>query len=280
MFALIEPMPAGNAVRIILSPPSGAAEWKVLRRASDSITGPDDAGAVLVADWGRYEGIIDDDGLVNGTAAYYRVFYRDAAGAPILPHGPAQSVTPAATARDTSPSPLRILRRRLELGLAAAVAEGRLTPRSGKVPIVVAPMVDPGKISFPIVSIHLDRDAPAERAVAEFLFEDATADGFDDTHGYLSEVSINVVAVSLNPDERLTLGEVLKHIVLSNHPVFLAHGLMRPSASLAHSEMAPDQNATPLYVAALTFTCLAPSQFTAAAPVITDATATVMEIAP
>lgn len=274
MIAFIEPLPAGNAVRLILTPPPGAAEWRVLRRTTDTISGPNDAGAVVVEDWGRYEALIDDDGLTNGIAQFYRVFYRDAAGAPILPLAPSRSATPAHSARDTSTPVLRVLRKRVEAGLAVAVAEGRLKPRSGSVPLVVAPMVDPGKITMPVVSIHLDRDSPLDHALADFIATEELLDiGWDDTHGYLSEVAINLVAVSLNPDERITLGEVLKHILLVNRPVLNAHGIIRPAVTVTHSELQPDQNAVPLYVASCSFTCIAPTTATATASEITDATA-------
>lgn len=274
MIALVEPLPAGNAVRLILAPPAGAAEWRVLRRTSDTITGPNDTGAVMVADWSRDEALLDDEGLPNGVPQFYRVYYRDAAGQPIIPLAPSRSVAPAHSARDTSPPVLRLLRKRVEAGLAAAVAEGRLKPRSGSVPIVVAPMVDPGKITLPVVSIHLERDNPLEHALGDFIGTEELdgSGGWDDTLGYLSEVSINLVAVSLNPDERITLGEVLKHILLVNRPVLHAHGIARPSFTVTHSELQPDQNAVPLYVASGSFTCIAPTTATATAPEITDAT--------
>lgn len=276
MIALIEALPAGNAVRLILAPPGGAAAWRVLRRTTDTISGPEDPGAVVVGEWGDYEAIIDDDGLLNGVEQFYRVFYRDAAGQPILPLAPSRNCTPAATARDTSPDVLRILRKRVEAGLAAAVAAGRLSPRTGSVPLVVAPMVDPGKITLPIVSIHLERDAPLDHALADFIASEELAglDGWDDTNGYLSEVSVNFVAVSLNPDERIALGKVLKHIMLVNRPVLLAHGILRPNFTLTHAELQPDQNAVPLYVASGSFSCIAPTTTTATAPEITDAVVT------
>lgn len=276
MFALIEALPAGNAVRLILAPPANAAAWKVLRRVAAAPTGPTDPDGVLVADWSQAEAWLDDEGLTNGIPVHYRVFYRDAAGAPLLPHHPASTVTPAATARDTSASPLRLIRRRIEAGLAVAVTAGVLRPSSGRVPILLAPMADPNKISLPIVSVHLESDRPLERGLADhILSEDLGAAGWDDTTGWLSEVQINIVGVSLNPDERITLGEVLKHIVMVNMGVFAAHGLLRIAFSVSHSELAPESTAAPLYVAAGTLTCLAPSTFAATASSIVDAVATV-----
>jgi hypothetical protein len=278
VFALIEALPAGNAVRFILAPPADAAAWKVLRRIAQAPTGPTDPDAVLVADWSRAEAWLDDEGLTNGIPVHYRVFYRDAAGAPLLPHAPAVTVTPAATARDTSASPLRLVRRRIEAGLAVAVAAGLLRPASGRVPILLAPMADPNKITLPIVSVHLESDRPLERGLADAIaMEDLGADGWDETTGWLSEVQINVVGVSLNPDERITLGEVLKHIIQTNMSVFAAHGLLRPAFSVSHSEMPPETTGAPLYVAAGTLTCLAPSTFTATSSSIVDAVATVTQ---
>ncbi len=281
MIALIEPMPAGNAVRLILSPPEGAADWRVLRRANGAITGPADPGAVVVAEWGRAEAIMDTDGLVNGVPITYRPFYRTAAGQP-MPLAPARTVTPAATARDTSARPLRLLRERIGLAMAAAVADGRLHPASGRVPVVLAAMVDPGKTTFPIVSVHLESDAPMGRAVADYIAGDELAglDGWDVAEGWLSEVTINVVAVSLNPDERVVLGEVLKHAIASNLAVLNAHGLIRPAFTLSHAEPEPPANAAPLYVASGTFTCIAPTTSTAQRPEVADVAVRIRESSP
>lgn len=273
MIALIEALSAGNAVRLILSPPPGAADWRILRRTSDTITGPDDAGAVRVADWCRAEVWLDDEGLVNGTRVFYRVFYRNAAGAPITPAPDSVSVIPAHTARSPEITPLRVIRQRIEAGLAAAVADGRLKPPSGRVPIVIAPMMEREKIRLPVVSIHMESDRPMERAVAEYIASDELADGdIDITEGWLSEVTINIVGVSLNPDERVSLGEVLKHIILANLPIFSAYNIIRPAMTLTHSELVPEEKAAPLYVAAGTFTCIAPSTVTATGPAVTGIT--------
>jgi len=265
MFALLQPHPAGNAVRLILAPPADAASWRVLRRTSDTINGPDDSGAVLVADWGRDEGFTDIAGLVNGTEVFYQAFYRDAAGTEILPRHPAASVTPAYTARDTSVDVLAVLFDRFTKGMALAVEAGKVRPKSMRVPVICAPFVDPGKTELPMVTMHLDGEQPTEFGLSALLeTEPLEGIGGDETEGNLCRVSVNIIAVSLNPDERNALGRVLKHIVLSNLDIFEQQGLLNPTLSLNHTELLPETNAAALYLATASFICLASSDATAA----------------
>lgn len=257
-------------MRLIIAPPAAAAEWRVLRRTTDTITGPSDNGAVVVAEWGRFEGVIDADGLVNGQPVFYRVYYRDRAGQPVAPGGPDNvTETPAAIARDTSADPMGVLRMRMVAGLAAAVADGRLTPRTGSVPVVTAPFVNPDKTTFPMISMHMDSDSPSERFIAEYIIgESLDGIGYDDTEGWLSQVTINLIAVSLNPDERNELGRVMKFIVAANLEILSAHGLMKPAITMAQTELAPEGQAAPLYLATGTFTCLCVTSATGRAPII------------
>jgi len=269
MFALLQAHPAGNAVRVILAPPWGAASWRVLRRTTDTITGPDDTGAVVVADWGRDEGFTDILGLLNGTEVHYAVFYRDAAGAEILPRASSAAVTPAYTARDTSADVLAVLFDRFTKGMALAVEVGKIRPKSMRVPVLCAPFVDPGKTELPMVTMHLDGEQPTEFGLSALLeTEPLEGIGGDETEGNLCRVSVNIIAVSLNPDERNTLGRVLKHIVLSNLDIFEQQGLLNPTLSLNHTELLPETNAAALYLATASFSCLASSDATAAGAAI------------
>lgn len=276
MISLIEPLPAGRAVRLFLSPPPGAWTWKVLRRASDTITGPTDAGAILVADWGRYEAIVDSDGLVNGTAAFYAVFYRDQAGDALAdPRARTRSVTPAYTARDTAPDFLPLIRQRVEVALDAAIADGRLAHPRGRIPIVTAPSVKRDETPLPIVSVHLDADRPAERSIGDHVLDaELEAMGWDESEGWLSEVTVNIVAVALNPDQRNALGRALKHAVIINKDIWHANGLMRPAVILSHTEAQPEGANTALYIAAATFTFLIASTSTATRSEVVDTIAT------
>ncbi|RVT91419.1 hypothetical protein EOD42_22450 [Rhodovarius crocodyli] len=265
MFALLQAHPAGNAVRVILAPPSGAASWRVLRRTTDTITGPDDTGAVVVAEWGREEGFTDIQGLLNGTEVYYAVFYRDAAGAEILPRAPSAVAIPSYTARDTSVDVLAVLSDRFSKGLAQAVDAGKIRPKSGRVQVLCAPFVDPGKTELPMVTIHLDSQQPSEFGLSGLLeTEPLEGIGSDETEGNLTRVTVNIIAVSLNPDERNALGRLLSHIVVTNLDIFEQQGLQNPTLSVSHTELLPETNAAALYLATASFNCLASSDATAA----------------
>lgn len=258
MIALAEPLSAGGAVRVVLAPPAAAGQWRILRSTTGVPSGPSDPDAVVAADWGRYEALIDHEAVVDGIAYTYRVFYRDAAGAALASDSDTRTVTPSYAETDVSVSALRILRDRLAYGLRQAVASGRLQPATGRIPLVTAPAVNPDQVTLPIVSVHLASDRPADRGVSDLVDMDMQGIGTD--VGWMSEITINVVGVSANPDERITLGEVLKHIIISSLPIFSVEGMLRCAFSLSHTEWSPDNTkAQPLYVAAGSFTCVAPS---------------------
>ncbi len=281
--ALLEPLAAGNAVRLIPSrPPAGAVAWRALRRRAEAAppSGPDDNQAALVADWGDWDALVDTDGLENGQAYRYALFYRDADGAEILPRSAPRTVRPEASARDLSPDVPALVRARVEAHLAACVTDGQLTPRERHIPVVASPSVDAGRTSFPIVAVQLESDRPAERAIGDLLsVEESEAldaagfgDPLDEQTGWLSDISVAITCVSLNPDERATLGRAVRHGLVANLPVWAANGLLRPAASITHSEMTPDEKGgVALYIAAVQFTCLAPTVSAAQAPALRTA---------
>ena len=51
MISMLQPLIAGNAIRVFIEPITGAKYWRVLKKASDTFSGHDDQSAVLV-----YEG--------------------------------------------------------------------------------------------------------------------------------------------------------------------------------------------------------------------------------
>jgi hypothetical protein len=276
MIASIQPEPAGNAIHVILAPPAEAAQWRLLRRGTDAFTGPDDPDAVVAGDWGDWIAVMDDVGLTNGRPYFYRAYYRDAAGFN-LPPSPTVQATPVYAASDPGPNPLRLLHDRLRVGLRNMIDAGQLRVSNGKVAIVTAPFMSPDKTTFPIISLHMESDRPSDQAIGAFAAGGAIGDEWEDATGWWSDVTINCLALSLNPDERIALGEAIKHVVIASLPIFEANGLIRPLLSLTHSELAPEASGAPLYVAAATFTCQAPSFAFGRASVVTDTLSTITE---
>ena len=108
----------------------------------------------------------------------------------------------------------------------------------------------------PLVTIQLTSDAPSQRYLGEDIEGD---DGFGEHEGWYSNVRLDVMGWSLNPDERNELRRALKRIVLANMPVFDHEGLALVEFSQQDTEDFTTY-AAPMYQTMGTFTCQAPSQ--------------------
>ncbi|WP_431860138.1 hypothetical protein [Azospirillum sp.] len=274
MITLLQPLPSGNAVRVFLTPPPGAVYWRLLRRTADAFAGPDDPGAVLVA--GQPEStdnvLLDDKALVNGVAYFYRAYAWNGVSWSV---SASASVAPAATYQGDDIDPLSIVRDRLAAGLAVEVKRGALKPQSGAIPVLTAPFAAKDKVTFPVVSVHLEDDSPSQRAIGELLFPDEHEDegGWTETEGWLARTTLNIVAVSLNPDERIALRRALKRIIQANLPVFDAHGLQQVEFTQKDTEDFESQNA-PLYMVHGSFVCISSSYVSNSVGEIADVDAT------
>lgn len=273
MITLLQPLPIGNALRLFLTPPTGALYWRVLRRSADAFAGQDDAGAVKVADQSTDNVILDDTALVNDVPYFYRAYYWTGSA---WTASETATGTPAATYRGDDIDPLMLLRDRLTLGLAVEVKRGALKPQSGKIPVITAPFGMVDKITFPCVSVHLDSDSNADRALGEMLYADEHegAGGWTETEGWLSRTQLAVVGVSLNPDERIALRLAIQRVVTGNLPVFDAHGLVQVEFSQHDTEEFVTNN-TPLFITSGSFTCMAPNFIQDTVGEIRDVTASV-----
>ncbi|HET8550858.1 MAG TPA: hypothetical protein VFM97_00090 [Gammaproteobacteria bacterium] len=278
MIQLIQALHAGNALKLFLDPPDDASYWRVLRKTTDDIAGADDAAALKV-----YEGsdapVLDIDGLDNGTTYYYQVFYRigDAWQASNV-----QSGVPATDYTDHNVDVLVLLRERLRAGLAVEVARGVLKPRRQDnsprdcIDVLNAPPVFE-ETPWPVVTVHLIKDAPSEFFLGQTVAPDEAIDGgIEEYDGYFDRWHLKVMGWSLNPDERIRLRQAMKRIVLANTDVFAAEGLTEMQFDLEDAEAISGEYPAPVYQVAGTFTCLAPAFIGATDDAITavDVTAT------
>lgn len=255
---LIQPLAAGNALRLFISPPRGAVYWRVLRRTADIFAGPYDAGAVLVADKNDDNVILDTLALENGIPVFYRCYSWNGTS---WDNPASRTATPAATYQGDDCDVVQILRDRLAEGLAVEVARGTLLPvdpieGAEPIPVVLAPFMLAERVRFPMVSIHLDSFAPTERALGEDISGGAfdEADGFAFTEGFRARVQVNIAGVSRLPDERNALRRCLVRILQANFPVFAAAGIDLPEFSFGDSEQLEDK-AAPIFLTAGSFTC-------------------------
>lgn len=247
MIAMIQPLAAGNALKVILDVPADASALRLLRRVTDAFTGQDDPDAYLVSDV-LERATLDSVSLVNGTLYYYRPYYFIGSD---WSAGTTVSATPAATYEDRTSDVLDIVRERLDLGLQVEVARTTLTHEQGHIKVLTAPPVLEDTV-WPVVTVHLTNEAPGERGVGEM------SDEFEgDSNGWLARVSLTIMGWSLNPDERIELRKALRRIVLANMGLFDFAGMVEIEFSQQDTE---DFNSfgAPVYQTLCTFSCLAP----------------------
>lgn len=270
--ALLRALPVGNAVELTLAVDGDITWLRLLRRPDDEFAGPDDPDATCVLDELRspdatgFVAVLDSRDIANGVPLFYQLYGHD--GTAWQASAPA-TITPESTLLDRSIDPLIVLRDRLTVGLAEEIAAGRLKPPTGHIPVWTAPpQVE--STSWPVVTLRLEADRPAERFIGEMADDDARLpppDGWMETEGWLSHVTLQVIGWSQNPDERIALRQALKRLVLGNLPVFAAQGLVTPDWSQQDSEDFQTFNA-PVYQTVGTFTCLAPSLVAGTVPAI------------
>lgn len=267
MISFLQPLPIGNAARILLSPPVGWRKVRVLRKATDDIADQNDPNAGLVYE-GAETAIVDTTTLSNGSTYFYRPFYWNgttwAAGA-------SHSVLVTATAELTGPDPLDIVRERLAAGLKVEVAAGRLQNPTGTIQVFTAPPTfDNAK--WPVFSIHLRDDPITEHflgdTVAPDLF-DGDANEWVESEGGLRRVRLEIIGWSINPDERLALHRATLKIMLGNLAVFEAAGLAQVEFSQTTAEDM-ESYAAPVFWTSCTFTCFAAAVVTSASPPVSD----------
>lgn len=262
----IRALPVGNALQVILQPPAGAEFWRVLRKTSDTFTGQDDAGAILVHD-GDDAAVLDDRMVVNGVAYFYRAYYWNGS---VWSASASVTATAQATYSDESVDALTLVRDRLESALKIRVQRGDLEHVAGGIPVLLAPPAFEDT-RWPVVTVHLQNEAPGTRAVGELMFSDIQQDDGDytDGEGYLADVQLAVIGWSLNADERSVLRKAIRTAVVANFPVFAGRGLVTPSFSQQDVEDFQSY-AAPVYQTMGTFSCQAPIWVTGSATDVVD----------
>lgn len=257
MISFAEPLPIGNAVRVLLDPPGTAVKWRLLRKTTDDFSGQADANALVVYDGNSDKNIVDTATLTNGTPYFYREYDFDGT---VWTAPASVSVTPATAYSFDGPDVLTVLRERLRSGLKAAVIAGTLNHATGAIPVYTAPPLE-DEVKWPIVSVHLQRDSADGRGLGEMVVSDAfdsDAGLWGESEGWLSRYSLQIIGWSLNPDERITLRKVIKAVIQGNLSVFDAAGMVQIDFGQSDIEDFQSYNA-PVYQTIGDFSCLAPA---------------------
>lgn len=264
---MIQPLPVGNALRLFIQPPTGAARWKVLRNGNGVFSGHDDPGAAVV-----YEGgdavVLDTAFLQNEVMAFYRPYYT--ADGAVWEAGAVASGTPAATYEEFTTDVMSVLRQRLESGLQVEVQRGTLINELGYIPVYTAAPSLERDLRMPLVTLHMESEEPAERGLGEYIGGDdfdSVGQEWQESEGWLARVNISVVGWSLNADERIALRQALRRIVVANLSVFDAAGFLTVNLSQQDVDAVSGEYPAPMYQVMNTFTCLAPVRVGSRAPV-------------
>lgn len=259
MISSIVPQAVGNAVRLWLQPPANARLWRILRREDDNFSSANDPGARKVYE-GAAKSVVDFEFLENGTEYWYQVFYYN--GSAWSAGGAAVSETPAATYEDRSVDALEVVLHRLQAGVRAEVARGKLHPQdpSHDIKVFSAPPAWES-ISWPLFTVHLQTETPEIRSLGEITTTDAIdelTEQWDDLEGWYAKSTLNIIGWSQNPDERIELRKTLRRILVANLGVLDAAGLARVEFQLQDLDSVGGEYPTCVYQAMCTLTCLTP----------------------
>lgn len=258
MITIIQPIAAGNALRVFVEPPAGASKWRVLRKGSDSFSGPEDDTALLAFE-GDDKVFVDCASLINEVMAFYKPYYWvNNAWTP----GQTASGTPSPTYHEMTTDALSLVRERLEHGLKVEVERGNLQSELGYVQVYTAPPSLEQNIRFPCVTIT-GSDNPIERGIGDDIYGDDYLDSDDewmDSEGWISQVQLEIVGWSLNSDERIELQKALKRLIIANLPVFTSKGLDLVQASFQQVDAVSGEFGAPMYQTLCSFSCIAPTR--------------------
>ena len=278
MISLVQALPAGNAIRILLTPPAQAKRTRLLRRGDDVWSDQDDPDALLVLDAAGARSALDVQSVVNGQTYYYRAWHQ-VDGTWLATRS--VPVTPGMDYADGNVDALMFLRERLDLGLREHLAAGRLQHPRGHIPVLTAPPIFEDS-PMPLVTLHLTDESTRERGIGESIRRDAAlaAPGLPESHeGWLASVRIAVIGWSLNPDERSSLRQCLRSVLLANLPVLDAAGLQQVDWSMQDVEDF-GSFAVPVYQVVGSLSCIAPVSITTVGRPIADVQATMSGITP
>lgn len=270
-------LPVGNAVRAIMSPPTDADRWSLLRKATDDITSVADPDARVVYSGRDDRETVDVDGLVNGTPVFYALFYHDGIAWQLDDGG---SATPNYSIQDLSTDALTVIRDRMDAGLLAEVHAGALEHADGAIPVLTeTPTFD--QVRWPLVTVHLNNEGQATRAIGEHGYNDFTDD--DDVlqlvDGYPARDQISVIVWAQNGDQRIALRKALRRIILGNMPVFASFGMAEIEVTASDTEDF-ERYAAPIYQTIYSISCVAPVMIASGTTTVRDVTVEHIEVTP
>lgn len=228
-----------------------------------------------------YEGnepiVVDTRYLQNEVMAFYRPYYT--ADGVIWTSGSTNSGTPRAIYEEQTADVLSELRDRLEAGLLVECQRGNFQTELGYIQVYTAPPSLERDLRFPLVTLHLESEEPAERGIGEVIGVDefdGIGSDWQEYEGWLSSVRLSIVGWSLNSDERIELRKAIRRLVVANLPVFDSFGWVQINLSQQDNDAISGEYPSPIYQVMSTFSCLAPVRVSADAAAISEVNATIL----
>jgi len=266
------PLPVGNALKVLMDPESMSIQWRLMRNTTGVFAGPTDplSMAIYTGDQATY--CVDVFALVNGTEYSY-CLYSTLDGENWTPSD-VFTATPNAIYGDQSVDALTIVRDRMEKGMAVEVLRGTLTPQTKQIPVLNAPPAFEDT-RWPMVSVHVTSDGPAERAIGESIGEDDwdPATGmWKEGEGWIANTVLAIVGWSKNADERIAIRKAMRRLVIANLPVFGGLGMSRIDINQSDQDYVSGEYPAPVFSTVCSFSCLAPAYITDEVPVVTEIT--------
>lgn len=257
MIAMLEPLSVGNAIRVVLDPPNDSLYWTVLRNTTGEFPSVNDPASQIVYT-GKVTAPLDFSNLTNGTTYYYCPFYwNGTAWSAATP----MSAVPAVTYQDSSTDAMSIVLERMTCGIMNELDAGSLAAPTGVIQVLSAPPVFQD-VRFPVVTVHLLHESPAERGIGELLIGDQADQQnpslWDTSNGWLARVQLAVIGWTQNPDERIALRKAMRRLIVANLPVFDAAGMIEIEFNQQDVDAISGEYPANVYQSLGTFTCMAP----------------------
>lgn len=274
---MVQPIPAGNALRLFVQPPAGAARWKILRKGSNVFSGHDDPSALVAYD-GAERIFVDTVALMNEVMAFYCPFYT--ADGVTWTAGPVANGTPVGSYEEVTTDVLSFLRDRLEAGLKIEVERNNIVNDLGYVQVFNSSPSLERDLQFPLVTVHLENEEASVRGIGENIGGFIGDDDTEDSDGWLADVRVTLIGWSLNSDERIELRKALRRIIIANLAVFASKGWQQIELSLQDMDAVNGEYAAPMFQVMGNFSCQAPVLVTGGTGSSTISTITSRSIAP
>jgi hypothetical protein len=266
------PLPVGNAFKVFMEPSEGAIQWALMRNTTGVFIGPVDPLSMLIYAGDQATYVVDVRKLVNGTTYSYCLF-STIDGENWTP-SPVFTGVPNAIYGDQSVDALTIVRDRLADGVAVEVSRGTLTPVTKQIPVLNAPPAF-DDTRWPMVSVHVTSDGPAERGIGESIGSDdwdPDSGMWKEGEGWMANTVLAIVGWSKNADERIALRKAMRRLIIANLPVFDGLGMIRIDISQSDQDYVSGEYPAPIFSTVCSFSCLAPAYVTDEVPVVTEVT--------